>query len=372
MAPPDAYTPRLINQLQGYTSIVAGHVEAAPGVAYMELARPHRHNSFHEELWDEFPRALQQLDAHQDTRVIVVAAQGKNFCAGIDVGYLQRNFAAMTSSSAPATAATSPAVASTATAGESAAAAAAATSGRAEPCPGAQRAAMRRNILYLQDAYSELERCRAPVIAAVQGRCIGGGVDLITACDIRICSQDASFCVKEVDLAIAADLGTLQRLPHVVGHGVAIDLALTARTVDAAEARHIGLVSTVVPFTADVAASTGNDSPGRVAVVAAALQLARVIASKPQLAVQGTKRVLLHARDQPRVADGLDYVATWNSAQLITHDLTTRILLGGTVNVIPRQLRRQACSPTRQSSMGSCSTWETRSGSSTTPDSPTR
>ncbi|GIL87537.1 hypothetical protein Vretifemale_15582 [Volvox reticuliferus] len=306
MATPDFETPKLANVLKGYTSLIAGHVAgvAQGGIAYLELARPHRHNSFHEELWIEFPKALQELDAHADTRVIIIAGQGKSFCAGIDVGYLKRNFAAM----APATgvpgrtpsAATAAAVTgAAATTAPSAAAATAATAALPGACPGAQRAIIRRNILALQDAYSELERCRSPVVAAVHGRCIGGGVDLITACDLRICSEDATFCVKEVDLAIAADVGTLQRLPHIVGHGVAMDLALTARTVGAAEAHRIGLVSSVVPTVngASTGSTThGTSSSGRGAVVAAAVQLAATIASKPQLAVQGTKRVLLHSR----------------------------------------------------------------------------
>ncbi|PNH10176.1 Delta(3,5)-Delta(2,4)-dienoyl-CoA isomerase, mitochondrial [Tetrabaena socialis] len=298
---PVAQTPALsYGPLPGYTSIVAGI--ATPGVAYVELARPLRHNAFHEQLWDEFPR-------------IVVAGQGRNFCAGIDVAYLRRNFLALEQRPPPASGA----------GGGGGALAAGAASAEAPPagCPGMQRAAMRRSILALQEAFSEIERCRSPVIAAVQGRCIGGGVDLVTACDLRLCSEDASFCVKEVDLAIAADLGTLQRLPHIVGHGAAMDLALTARTVDAVEAKRMGLVSHVVAAAPDGAALQPRP------VVAAALQLAARLASKPLLAVQGTKRVLLHARDQPRVADGLDYVATWNSAQLLSSDLMAALAGAG-------------------------------------------
>ncbi|GLI63755.1 hypothetical protein VaNZ11_006828 [Volvox africanus] len=321
MATPDLDTPKLLNQLKGYTSIIAGHVAgvAQGGIAYIELARPHRHNSFHEELWIEFPNALQELDAHPDTRVIVITGQGKSFCAGIDVAHLQRSFAAMAMAAAPATAA-----ATAAATAPSATADTAPTGALPGACPGAQRAVMRKNIMALQDAFSQLERCRSPAIAAVHGRCIGGGVDLITACDLRICSEEATFCVKEVDLAIAADLGTLQRLPYIVGHGIAMDLALTARTVGAAEAHRIGLVSSVVPTVKGASTgstSSGSSSNGRCAVIAAALQLAAAIASKPQLAAQGTKRVLLHSRDYPLVAGGLDYVATWNSAQMISNDL---------------------------------------------------
>ncbi|GIL61490.1 hypothetical protein Vafri_15926 [Volvox africanus] len=229
---------------------------------------------------------------------------------------------------APATAAPgrppSAALATAAATAPSANADTAATGALLGACPGAQRAVVRRNIMALQDVFSELERCRSPAIAAVHGRCIGGGVDLITACDLRICSEEATFCVKEVDLAIAADLGTLQRLPYIVGHGVAMDLALTARMVGAAEAHRIGLVSSVVPTVKGASTgstSNGSSSNGRSAVIAAAVQLAAAIASKPQLAAQGTKRVLLHSRDHPLVAGGLDYVATWNSAQMISNDL---------------------------------------------------
>ncbi|GFR52635.1 hypothetical protein Agub_g15226 [Astrephomene gubernaculifera] len=325
MAKPDAETPLLRNQLPGYTSIVAGHLAKAPGVAYLELARPHRHNSFHQELWEEFPRALRELDADESTRVIVLAAQGKNFCAGIDVAYLQRNFLTLLTPPPPPAAA--------AGGGSTAAAPGPAP---APACPGSQRAAMRRGILALQAAYSQLEGCRVPVLAAVQGRCIGGGVDLITACDLRLCSSGASFCVKEVDLAITADLGTLQRLPHLVGHGVAMDLALTARTVGAEEARRIGLVSTVVPDNNNGGSGGGggsgsSSSNGRGAVVAAAVALAASIAAKPALAVQGTKRVLLHSRDHPPVSAGLDYVATWNSGQLLSADLGAVMAAGAGV-----------------------------------------
>ncbi|KAG2433380.1 hypothetical protein HXX76_008441 [Chlamydomonas incerta] len=334
MALPDSQTPRLRSQLPGYTAIVAGHIAEAPGVAYLELARPAKHNCFHEALWQEFPRAVRELDQHEDTRVIVVAAQGANFCAGIDVGYLQRNFLALTGLPGAAAAAAAPG--SSRPSDTASGSGSGPASGRQQPqpqqpaCPGTQRAAMRRNILGLQDAYSELERAACPVLAAVHGRCIGGGVDLVTACDVRLCSADATFCVKEVDLAIPADLGTLQRLPHIVGHAAAMDLALTARTVGAAEAQRLGLVSSVAGAGAGTGAGAGEagGGGGRAAVQAAALQLAAAIAAKPRLAVQGTKRVLLHSRDAPRVSDGLDYVATWNSAQLLSADLAA-VFSGG-------------------------------------------
>ena len=163
-----------------------------------------------------------------------------------------------------------------------------------------------RHIRRLQESFTAIERCRTPVLCAVQGACFGGGVDMAVACDVRVCSSDASFCVKEVDLAIVADIGTLQRLPKIVGHGVATEMALTARVVGAEEARRIGLVSEVAP------------SPS--ALETRAMALAAVVAAKSPLATQGTKTVMLHARDHS-VGEGLEHVAQMNSARLTSNDL---------------------------------------------------
>eukprot|EP00775_Hariotina_reticulata_P009900 gene9899-10057_t len=157
------------------------------------------------------------------------------------------------------------------------------------------------------EAFSVLEQCRFPVIAAVQGACVGAGVDLITAADLRYCCLDAYFTVKEVDVAITADLGTLQRLPGIIGHGAACDLALTARQVNGTEAASLGLVSRCYDSRSDM------DE--------AVWKLAADLAAKSPLAVAGTKRVLLHTRDHPGVSDGLAHVALWNSAYLLSADM---------------------------------------------------
>lgn len=153
---------------------------------------------------------------------------------------------------------------------------------------------------------SALEACSKPVIAAVHGACVGGGVDLIAAADVRLCSSDATFCVKEVDLAITADLGTLQRLPRIVGDGRAREWALTARTFGADEAERAGLVATV------------HDDAA--ALHAAAERLAGELALKPAAALVGSKRALLYARGRP-VADSLEQVALWNAGMLLSDDL---------------------------------------------------
>jgi enoyl-CoA hydratase len=158
----------------------------------------------------------------------------------------------------------------------------------------------------LQDAITAVERCRRPVIAAVHGWCIGGGVDLIAACDFRLCSADARFSVREVKVAIVADLGSLQRLPRIVGPGHARELAFTGDDVDADRALRIGLVNAV--------------HPDREALLAAARGTAARIAANPPLVVQGIKRVMNFAADHS-TADGLAYVAAWNAAFLQSKDL---------------------------------------------------
>jgi enoyl-CoA hydratase len=159
----------------------------------------------------------------------------------------------------------------------------------------------------LQDAVSSLANARAPVINAIHGWCIGGGLDLATACDVRLCSAEAKFSVREVRVAIVADLGTLQRLPRIVGQGHARQLALTGEDFDAAKALRIGLVNEV------------HETPE--ALFSAALAMARRIAENPPLVVQGTKRIL-NENDGQTVAEGLRHVALWNSAFLQSNDLT--------------------------------------------------
>ena len=167
--------------------------------------------------------------------------------------------------------------------------------------------ALRDLILAWQRALSSLELCPLPCVAAVHGPCVGAGVDLVTAADVRLASSCATFCVKEVDLAIAADLGTLQRLPHLVGGGVAAEWCLTGRTVGAAEAASAGLVSR------EIAADKEQ-------LFAAAEALAGELASKSPLALLGVKTALRRSRDAPDAFAGLEAVATWNAAFLASED----------------------------------------------------
>jgi enoyl-CoA hydratase len=158
----------------------------------------------------------------------------------------------------------------------------------------------------MQAAITAVADCPVPTIAAVHGACLGGGMDLVTACDIRMASADATFSVRETRIAIVADLGTLQRLPGIVGRGQAAELVYTGRDTSAAQAHAIGLVNAVHP---DVDA-----------LHAAARALAQEIAANPPLAVRGSKAVMT-APDRPAVADGLERVALWNTAFLPSRDL---------------------------------------------------
>jgi enoyl-CoA hydratase len=165
----------------------------------------------------------------------------------------------------------------------------------------------RSEILRMQASVTSIADCHLPVIAAVHGYCIGGGVDVISACDIRLASADAVFSVRETKMAIVADLGSLQRLPHIIGKGHLAELAYTGKDIDAARAQSMGLVNLV--------------SPDQSSVVDEARAMAAEIAANSPLAVQGTKAVLTAGESRP-VADGLEFVAAWNAGFLASDDLT--------------------------------------------------
>ncbi len=176
----------------------------------------------------------------------------------------------------------------------------------APPSMAARARSARAEILRLQASVSSVADCPVPVIAAVHGYCIGGGVDLIAACDIRLASADALFSVREAKVAIVADLGSLQRLPAIIGQGHVAELAYTGKDIEPSRAEAIGLVNQVCPD-AD-------------AVLDAARSMAAEIAANSPLAVQGTKAVLRAGADRS-VAEGLEYVATWNAGFLASDDL---------------------------------------------------
>jgi enoyl-CoA hydratase len=248
------------------------------GVATVRLERPRAANALDRALWQELRTTFRALDEDPSVRVVVLTGAGAHFCAGIDLSMLGE-----IGSMAPDGA-----------------------------CAGRARDALRRHILDLQDVLTTVERCRVPVLAAVQGVCVGAGLDLVAACDLRYATPRSRFSLKEVDMGLAADVGVLQRLPRIVGEGRAREMAYTCRDVRGPEAETMGLVNACVEA----------DDPE--ALVAHVQEIARALAAKSPLAMRGTKHAITYARDHS-VADGLDQIATWNASALISDDLTEAV-----------------------------------------------
>jgi enoyl-CoA hydratase len=171
---------------------------------------------------------------------------------------------------------------------------------------GRLRARLRQTALMLQESFTAFERVRMPVLAAIQGGCIGGGVDMVTAADMRYASADAFFVIQEINIGMTADVGTLQRLPKIIPDGIARELAYTGRRMSAQRAHEVGLVNQVFPTHEEL--------------VNGVLDIGREIASKSPLAIWGTKEMLLYSRDHS-VADGLEHIATWQTGMFQPSDM---------------------------------------------------
>ncbi|CAD6235252.1 unnamed protein product [Miscanthus lutarioriparius] len=262
----------------GFETLAVTRTDPSAGVYEVRLNRPAQRNALSPAAFAEIPRAMSLLDRTPTARAVVLSAAGPHFCAGIELG------------------------------GPGDPLAAASAAGAGDPVATAE--VLRRAVLDMQTALTAIERCRKPVVAAVHGACVGGGVDVVAACDIRCCSRDATFVLKEVDMAIVADLGALQRLPRIVGYGNAADLALTGRKITAMEAKEMGLVTRVFDSKKDLDASVAK--------------IAKEIAEKSAWAVMGTKAVLLRSRDVT-VEQGLEHVATWNAGMMRSNDLKEAI-----------------------------------------------
>ena len=260
-------------------------------VATLWLDRPDARNALGPAFWDDLPRAMEELGDDRNVRAVVVAAKGPHFSVGLD---LKAMAGLLTGGGDDAD-------------GASASAAANGASGGAGPSMALRATVARQGVLRMQRSVTSVAACPKPVVAAIHGYCIGGGVDLVSACDIRVASADALFSVRETKVAIVADLGSLQRLPRIIGKGHVAELAYTGKDISAARAQEIGLVNDVL---ADADAALAH-----------ARQVAADIAANSPLAVQGTKAVLTACEDKS-VADGLDYVATWNAGFLSSDDLT--------------------------------------------------
>ena len=238
-------------------------------IAHLALNKPEALNTMHATFWRELDAVLTQLHKGVDARVLVISSTGKHFSAGMALDTFS---------------------------GE----------GLMDEQTPEGRAAIYDKLQDIQSTFTQLETLRIPVIAAIQGGCIGGAVDLVTACCIRYATAEAFFCIQEINIGLVADVGTLQRLPKLIPLGVVKELAYTGRRLSAQKALGYGLVNEVF------------DSHN--AMLAAALQCAKEIASKPPVAIWGTKQVIHYARDHS-VDDALKQMgwvqgAIWSNANV--------------------------------------------------------
>ena len=249
-------------------------VEVSDGVAHLRMCRPDELNTMVPEFWSELPDIITELDRSGSARAAVISSTGKHFCAGMDLSVFT---------------------------GQSLLSG---TGGVTEA--GRVRSNLWMMVQHLQDSFTALERARMPVLAAVQGGCIGGAIDMICAADMRYCTADAFFCIQEINIGMTADVGTLQRLPKLIPEGVAREWAYTGDRIPAARALEVGFVNRVFPSHDDL--------------VEGVLAIAGRIAAHSPLAIWGTKEMVNYARDHS-VEDGLRHVAGWQSGMFQGADM---------------------------------------------------
>lgn len=245
--------------------------ESANGVMTIRLLGPGKGNAMGPEFWEELPDAMDEIDQMPDVRCIVLRGNGDQFSYGLDIARMMPRIAGMATGNPMAS----------------------------------ERRKLMDQIRFMQSGFVKIHESAKPVIAAVHGWCIGGGLNMIAAADIRLCSREARFSLREARLAITPDIGGLQFLPHLIGQGFTREMAFTGGDYDAAFAERVGLVNHVY------------DTPD--ALFDAASALARQIADNPASAVQGAKEVLNYSLGKS-IEDGLQYVAVWNSSQMPSAD----------------------------------------------------
>jgi len=251
-------------------------VDVEDQVAHVRLSRPDALNTMTPDFWRELPEIVTGISDDASARVIVLSSTGRHFSAGMDLAVFGNGGSSSLGS------------------------------GGSEVEPGRRHARTRSHARLLQWSFTAIEKARVPVIAAVQGGVIGGAVDLVTACDLRYASEDAFFCVQEINLGMTADVGTLQRLGKVVPEGFAREMAFTGRRVPAQRAYEVGLVQEVY---------ADHES-----LLEGALDTAREIAAHSPLAVWGTKVAMNYARDHT-VDDALEQIATWQAGMFQPADM---------------------------------------------------
>ncbi|WOX06364.1 crotonase/enoyl-CoA hydratase family protein [Microbulbifer pacificus] len=247
------------------------NVSIADHIAHVQLSRPDQMNTMNKAFWKELPELIGKIDGESLARVIVISSTGKHFSAGMDLSvFSDPNAVPMTGD------------------------------------PGRMGENLRRVVMQLQDSLSSLEKSRIPVLVAIHGGCIGGALDMVCAADCRYASEDAFFTIKETELGMTADVGTLQRFPKLVSQGMVRELAYTGRKFSASEAHAMGLVNKVFA--------------NQEALIAAVMEIAAQIAANSPLAVVGCKEMLNYSRDHS-VEDSLRYMATWQSGMFRQDDM---------------------------------------------------
>ena len=238
-------------------------------IAHIVLNRPEKRNNMNAAFWDELPAIIRDIDENARARVIVISSTGPHFCGGLDVSMF---------------------------------ASGAVTDESTDVARRRQKGANFLNtVSIMQDSFSTLEACRLPVLAAIQGGCIGGGVDLVTACDMRYATRDAFVTIYETKIGMTADVGTFPRIVKLIPEGLVREMAYTGRRVSAEEARDMGLVNRVYDTHEDM--------------LAGVMEIAREIAANAPLAVHGCKRAITYARDHS-TQEGLEWIGMWNASML--------------------------------------------------------
>lgn len=251
-------------------------VEVNDKIGHIRMIRPDKANSMVASFWRDLPEIVDGLSASGSVRAIVLSGDGRHFCSGMDLSVFGSDD----------------------------------TIGPAGDGHRGHRSRrnerFRSTALKLQDSFSCLERARVPVLCAIQGACIGGGIDMVSAADMRYATESAYFSIQEINIGMTADVGTLQRMPKLVAEGIVRELAYTGRRWSAAEAHAAGFVNAVFP--------------DHETMMASVMETAAEIASKTPMAIWGTKRTMNFTRDHS-VADGLEFIANWNAAMFDTDDM---------------------------------------------------
>ena len=269
--PSSENTPATTSSASTLSNYESFNVSVENRIAHVQFSRPQAMNSMNKAFWLELPQCMFDIESKTDARVIVISSTGKHFSAGMDLGVFSD------SSTMPQS-----------------------------KDPSRMAEGLRRLVLQLQATLSSLEEIRLPVLTAIQGGCIGGALDLVCAADSRYCTTDAYFTIKETELGMTADVGTLQRLPKLIPAGIVKELAFTGRKFSAQEAQQFGLVNRVF-----------DDQESMLAGV---MEIAEKIAANSPLAVTGCKEMLNYSRDHS-VEDSLKYMATWQAGMFRPNDM---------------------------------------------------